>query len=423
MQTHLSSTVICALLLWISAPASPAAAQGEPDEPEGETEEDAGESDVPDGAIPVLQPPPYSPLFVAGEASVPFQEVPAELPALSEQSCNACHGTVVEHWRESGHARAWSSPLYREALAAAGEPAYCLRCHLPLLNQRAETVNGYDEGSLSKPRLEANPRFDPTLQAEGVTCAACHVRDAAVFGPRTLRPGDAPHPAFHQPDLSDPVMCAACHQLAWPGTEDKPLYDTHREWQASPWADAGVRCQDCHMPLQVGASDSRIAAHAGHRVVGSSDDAMLSRALTVLVGTVPARLQRGSELLVPIQVMNTGAGHHVPTGNPHGWIELRVRAEGVEGMDPAPRSWPLRRVVELDGEHAEGEDTRIPSGGVASFEYAITPGKKTEAPAMLTLVVELVHHRLPPELVEQFGKSEDELSRVFHQQLVSVPLR
>lgn len=414
MRTH-TTIPFCALLLCLLVPVHAGLAlPGEEevsDDPEGE-----------EGGPAV--PPPTAVLFASGEASVPFQELPDSLPSISAQSCNACHGPVVEQWQGSGHGQAWHSPLYQEALTAAGEPTYCLRCHLPLQNQRSELVRGYNENSLAKPRLEPNPRFDPTLRAEGVTCAACHVRDGVVYGPRTLRPGESPHSVYHHPDLVEPVTCAACHQLAWPGTEEKPLYNTYREWEESPWAVAGVRCQDCHMPLTVGpVSGSRFAAHRSHEVRGSADDAVLARAFTVQVGPVPPEIQRGTELPVRVQVMNTGAGHHAPTGNPHSWIEVRIAADGVEGLDAEPGSWPLRRVVDLEGEHEAGEDTRIPAGGTATFDYLVAPSKRAKAPADLRITVELWYHQLPPELVEQYGKTPDEVSRLFHAQEIVIPLR
>jgi len=401
------------LLLSLMLPPLQGVAGTDDETTEGEETEEVA------GAVP---PPP--PLFEPAAPSVPFVEVPGSLPSLSAQTCDACHGPFVEDWRASGHGQAWSDPLYREALEAAQEPVYCLRCHLPLSNQRSNLVKAYDEATLSRPRLEPNLRFDPTLRSEGVTCAACHVRQGEVYGPRTLLPGQAPHPVTHHPDLADPAMCAACHQLAWPGTEDKPLYDTYREWQASAWAEAGVRCQDCHMPLEVGRiTGSRLAAHPSHEVVGASDDAMLQRSLTVLVGPVPPEIQRGTELAVEVQVLNSGAGHHVPTGNPHSWIEVRIRCEGIDGIDGNELSWPLRRDVSLEDDHEEGEDTRIPSGSEVTFAYTFTPDKKLAAPSTLQLVVELVYHRLPAGLAEQYGKPLDEVSRVFHQQIVEIPLK
>jgi hypothetical protein len=387
-------------------------------------EDPAEESDAP--ADPADAPPPGAPppLFEPAAPSVPFQTVPDSLPSLSAQSCNACHGDIVQAWGESGHGHAWDSELYQRALAAADEPAYCLRCHIPLLNQRVQTVQGYDEGLLSRPKLDPNPLFDPTLRSEGVTCAACHVRDGNVYGSRTLVQGEAPHPVTHNAELEDSGMCAQCHQLAWPGTEEAPLYDTWREWQASAWGTHGVGCQDCHMPLETGpVSGSRFAAHRDHRVVGPSDPAMLARAVTVLVGPVPARLQRGDELRVLVRVLNTGAGHHMPTGNPHSWVELRVRCEGVEGLEGADQSWSFRREVALDPEHEAGEDTRLPAGEEVAFEYSYTPDKKVEAPADLRLVVELAYHRLPAELVEQYELAEEDVTTVFHSQVIAIPLR
>ncbi len=399
----LVSTLI--LLLVILPPATAADDEGEAD-PEAQAEQ------------VVL---PAEPLFEPGAPSVPFQEVPEFLPSLSAQSCDACHGDVVEQWRRSGHGRAWHSPLYQKALDAAEEPAYCLRCHVPLLNQRAATITGYDEGQLSRPRLEDNERFDPTLQGEGVTCAACHVRDGRVLGPRTLIEGQGPHPVDHHPGLADSSLCANCHQLVWPGTEEDPLYDTYREWQGSAWSAGGVRCQDCHMPLQMGrVSATRFVAHPSHACSGSSDDAQLARALTVLVGTVPPTLQRGDELAVQVRLLNTGAGHHVPTGNPHSWIEATIHVEGIEGLDPHTLSHALRREVSLDGDHEQGEDTRLAAGAEKVLDYAVTPDKKLPAPGDLKLVVQLIYHRLPLELAEQY---EIEDAHVFHRQEISIPLR
>jgi len=390
-------------------------------QPEDEGEEPAAEGEGEEEPAPPGTP---DPLFEPAAPSVPYQTVPESLPSLSAQSCNACHHEIVEAWSGSGHGQAWNSDLYQRALAAADEPAYCLRCHIPLLNQRTETVTGYDEGLLSRPKTDPNPLYDPTLRAEGVTCAACHVRDGQIYGSRTLLPGQAPHPVTHNAELEDPGMCAQCHQLAWPGTEEAPLYDTWREWTASAWGEAGVTCQECHMPLTSGPiSGSRFAAHRDHRVVGSSDPAMLARAATVLVGPTPPRLQRGDELRVMVRVLNTGAGHHLPTGNPHSWVELRVRLEGVEGMEGTEQSWVFQRAVALVGEHEQGEDTRLPSGEEVAFEYSYTPDKKVDAPADMKLVVELAYHRLPTELVEQYELAEEQVTTVFHRQEIDVPLR
>ena len=80
-------------------------------------------------------------------------------------------------------------------------------------------------------------------------------------------------------------------------------------------------------------------------------------------------------------------------------------------------------VVSLEPDHAEGEDSRLPAGGEMSVDYAVTPDKKLPAPSTLVLVVELIYHRLPAELAEQYGKQPEEISRVFHRQAVRIPLR
>ena len=175
------------------------------------------------------------------------------------------------------------------------------------------------------------------------------------------------------------------------------------------------------MPLEMGrVSATRFVAHPSHDCVGASDDAQLARAVTVLVGSVPPKLQRGDELTVQVRVINTGAGHHFPTGNPHSWVEATIHVEGVEGLEPQIQSWALRREVSLDPDHTQGEDTRLASGAEMLLDYAITPDKKLPAPGELKLIVQLVYHRLPQELAEQY---ELEDAHVFHRQVIEIPLR
>ena len=51
-----------------------------------------------------------------------YPQLPAWLPSLSAQTCNACHGAIHDQWAASGHSRAASNPVYRAAVSALDSP-------------------------------------------------------------------------------------------------------------------------------------------------------------------------------------------------------------------------------------------------------------------------------------------------------------
>ncbi len=314
-------------------------------------------------ALPAPAKPqePAPPLF---DDPLPIHvgKLPEGLPSLSAQGCNGCHYAAHETWRASRHAQAWTSPAFQKAVAAAGDATACLGCHLPLDVQHDQLAIGAIDGLLSRPVMEPNPRFNLGLRAEGVTCAACHVRDGTVLG--THPSADAPHPVTVSAELSSGEMCATCHQLTWPGA-DRPWYDTWGEWKASTWADAGVGCQDCHMAPVAGVitpgSDGMLPSH------GFPADAR--RAVSVLIrqigeGNHSADLQRGQPLAVEVVVQNTGAGHAFPTGNPAKGYIIEVQVLDAAGKPLAPAlAVRFERLTEAAPPWKTTADTRLPAGG------------------------------------------------------------
>ncbi len=121
-------------------------------------------------------------------------------------------------------------------------------------------------------------------------------------------------------------LCAACHEdNADPrdangdfrGTYDgPPSQTTYSEWAASPYAAAGVECQDCHMPpveaarlcdvVDIPRDARQVRSHAFE---GTTPE-FLRRAVTLRSAAVVDR----DTLRVTVDVTNSGAGHHVPTG-------------------------------------------------------------------------------------------------------------
>lgn len=323
-------------------------------------------------AEPLAAAPPAPRLFPNG-LPADLGPLPPGLASPSAQTCGGCHYAAHETWAGSRHAVAWSSPSYQLALRAAGDSPACLGCHLPLLPQHDTLANGYVDGDLTRPRLEPNNAFSATLRAEGVSCAACHVREGQVLGTRPSE--SSPHPVVVSEELQSAELCATCHQLTWPGG-DRPFYDTWGEWKGSAWASAGVDCLDCHMAPTAGTptpgSDGSLPSHA----MGSR----LQRALTVLVDLPSTRLQRGQPVELKLTVQNTGAGHAFPTGNPFkaGAVELRFLDSAGKEVAPA---WTVSfaRQVDLAPPFKTLEDTRLSAGGQWAGSHSFTPSLKSPA--------------------------------------------
>jgi len=335
------------------------------------------DADLPPPALQAEAPVkgPEAPLLFKDGLPVAIEKTPEGLANVSAQSCNACHFQAHEDWSDSAHATAWSNDVFQEALARAGNSTACSQCHLPLANQHARLAAGYIEGDLARPNLQPNPIWDATLMSEGVTCAACHVRDGMIIGTRAIP--DAPHPVAVSEELGTSAACATCHQMTWEGA-DQPFYDTYREWEGSAYAKAGVRCQDCHMPARAGmATASRFAASPGHDFTAET-----GRAVSVLVKLQAPEIQRGQATPVEITIQNTGAGHHFPTGSP--FKPYTVIAELVDASGKLltkPFTHILARTVENQSPWKTLSDNRIPAGGEVKLSHSFTVDHRKKAGA------------------------------------------
>ncbi len=328
---------------------------------------------------------PEAPALFPDGLPVALEQTPEGLANLSAQGCNACHWQAHDEWADTPHATAWSDPEFREALARVGNTTACRSCHLPLANQHDRLAAGFIGGDFTRPQMVENKIWDATLMAEGVTCAACHVREGVVISTRAAP--DAPHPVAVSNELHTSTMCAQCHQLTWPGA-DRPFYDTYGEWEASAYAQAGISCQECHMPATPGASAaSRFAARPSHAF-----PAKLSRGLSVLFDLETPSAQRGSAFPVRVRLQNTGAGHHIPTGSPFKSYRVSMVIEDEDGKPlVSPAELLLGRTISTAPPWTTLEDNRIPAGGEMAFEHTFEISQKKAAqPATLVVRLERV---------------------------------
>lgn len=211
------------------------------------------------------------------------------------EDCGACHTREQHAFAASRHARASTNPTFRVAYEA-GPRAWCLTCHAPLSAQQGRKA-----------------------LAEGVSCAACHLRGDAVLSARApTAEALAVHPVVEEPRLRTSDFCARCHQFDAPVratlehenrfvSSGTPLQDTLSEWRASSYAPS-TPCQGCHM------KEGSHAFPGGH-------DAELVR------GTLEAEVRTDGKARAFATVRARGAGHAVPTGDPYRRLRLMVCAD------------------------------------------------------------------------------------------------
>jgi hypothetical protein len=283
---------------------------------------------------------------------------PAEA-SLDPATCGACHPQQWTEWRTSLHAAAFSpgfaGQLIEGSLAAPHAVRQCQTCHTPLEEQQP-----WD------PALAANAAFQPELRAQGIVCAACHVRAHQRFGPprRAELPPPVepvPHGGFEErTEYLESRFCAECHQFFDDaGIAGKPIENTYAEWQASPQAAAGRQCQDCHMPDRA------------HLWRGIHDRDMVAAALDVELVVEDLPEATGAPLRAALVIVNRDVGHAFPTYvTPR--VHLAVYQAGASGAPiPGTRAeGTIGREVDL----ASGEeifDTRVLPGESVKVDYAL----------------------------------------------------
>ncbi|MEC7242406.1 MAG: hypothetical protein VXW32_14320 [Myxococcota bacterium] len=308
------------------------------------------------------QPPP--PALFEQSTPLPTPELPDGLSHLGADGCAACHWPVVEAWKTSAHFGEPSTAM-QKALHAAGNAPECSRCHFPFQVQHRELIAPTSTaGALLESNRVPNENWSPSLQAEGVGCIACHVREGTVLGSRDY---SSPHPVRASEELMSSQGCEACHQLSWEGAE-VALYDTYGEWSRTTYAEAGLTCLDCHMaPVAGAATPGGRTTHADHAV-----DARRGEGLSIHLMAPAKGAIRGQSLEGSLRVQNTGAGHAIPTGSPFKALLLQVELLDARG-NPAgdPSQTVFGREVQQESPYAILSDTRLQAGDDKTLPFAI----------------------------------------------------
>ena len=294
---------------------------------------------------------------------IPLQGEPPDyyndtVSKLTSESCGSCHVKQWEEWKTTRHAMAMGPGVWGQLIGPPPEFVnVCSSCHTPLSEQ-------YEYLQTPDGEHVENRAYDAQLQAQGITCAACHVRAHQRFGPpfsETTAAAQVFGEGHHggvvvSRAYQDSAFCKSCHQFEEEGfsLNGKLMQDTYNEWLESPHAKQGQTCQSCHMPER------------SHRWRGIYDLHTVREALKLNV----EMKDRSENIEAEIRLTNEGAGHHLPTyATPAIFVTVRVldstgkRIPGTEQVRAIQRHAPLK----LNRE--ELYDTRIPAGGTWVYTY------------------------------------------------------
>ncbi len=232
----------------------------------------------------------------------PLKEHQMLAQGIRAQDCKNCHLDKFEEWSTSLHSQSMGAGIYGQYLQFSGfGKAECNVCHAPMTEQWEQTRNAEKE-------WKDNALFNKPLFEEGITCAACHLRQHQRHGP-PLRPGkESLSQALHGEPARTPFFeaaefCRGCHQhhantLKIGGNT---IENTYLEWLESPAFEKGQTCQSCHMP------DRR------HLWKGIHDKEMTASGVTITHSVSPDTPKKGTAFKATLTIKNTGTGHMFPT--------------------------------------------------------------------------------------------------------------
>ncbi len=288
--------------------------------------------------------------------AIPYQEVPVGLNSLKAEECGRCHEEIYEEWKTSIHAQAYKDPFFQAYWKKDHNVWVCLNCHTPLENQQPTLVKDIPRDRVEKAFQIPNFRFDPEYQQEGVTCAACHVRDGKILGP--YDDSVAPHPTQFDPSFRTTQVCYRCHSVV---SGPMQFYNagpcgTFSEYEGKFFMkEKGLICQSCHMPevQRPVAKNGPIRYGRRHLWRGGHDPEMIKRAVAVQVQANPVSPQPGDEVSFTLTLINAGAGHKIPTGDPDRFFSVEFlvldsHGEVVHRQEDTMGRWILWQPVILE---------------------------------------------------------------------------
>ncbi len=323
---------------------------------------------------------------------VDTSEVPPVLGDLSAETCGSCHTEFYREWRTTIHSKAFTDPYFQADWKFEDKRDSCRLCHTPLDRQQPQTVLGYRDASKWDPVLEENPDFDPKLQHEGVTCAACHYREGKIVG--VLDNVNAPHPVKKLENANE--VCVRCHVVdgkRWDTFYRFPPCGTVAEIQSSKGTVkrsgetvvqdiASLGCVDCHMPaIKRPLVEGGVVRNARqHLWRGGHDPEMVKKAFTADLFEVA--LTKKNKRKFTFEITNTGTRHYLPTGTPDRYLSVNMKLLDSQGKVLKEQYHKLIRKMMWRPFIIDLADTRLPYGKPRQYSMEYSTGEFNNAAAI-----------------------------------------
>lgn len=313
--------------------------------------------------------------------AIPFQKVPTGLKSLKAEDCGSCHRAIYEEWKSSIHAYAYQDPFFQAYWKKDDHIWVCLNCHAPLENQQPTLIQEVPRNRVERAVQIPNYRFDPEYQAEGVTCAVCHVRDGAILGP--FDDSVAPHPTKFDPSFRTTQICYRCHNVV---SGPFQFYNvgpcgTYAEYEGKFFMqEQGMICQSCHMPqvLRPVAEGGPIRLGRRHLWRGGHDPEMIKRAIAVRVTADPREPKPGERVTFQLTLINAGAGHKIPTGDPDRHFTIEFLVKDAQGEIVYHQAETMGRWILWQPVIVEVYDNRLLPLASRKYEFTYTIPKDAE---------------------------------------------
>lgn len=312
-------------------------------------------------------------------------QVPENLGNLKAEECAVCHREFYTEWRTTMHSQAWTDPYFQADWKFDNSQHICRSCHTPLDRQLPHKVLGYRDRDKYDPIMEDNPDFDPELQHEGVTCAACHYRDGKIVG--VLGNTNTPHPVKKLDSANE--VCVRCHVVEgdrWDTFFRFPPCGTVAEIQSS--GDSGnntgelsvqdiasLGCVECHMPaVERPLVEGGVVRNARqHLWRGGHDPEMVKKAFTAdLFEETPIENEKR---VFTFEITNTGTRHYLPTGTPDRHLTISLRLLNAQGNIIKEQNHKLKRTVMWRPFIVDLWDTRLPYGELRQYSMEYSTGQ------------------------------------------------
>jgi len=291
--------------------------------------------------------------------------------------CASCHDDIYQQWTQAMMSQAYTHhwdeieyfqlavPHAEKDAVVAGVKAGCNGCHAPL---------SFLAGDVPPPRPEEGSRAN-----ESVSCDICHTVTGFegdtphnfnwVSSPGRGKQGPkeglvSPHHDTARNDfLTTADFCGTCHNEMSPyGVWVK---STHLEWQAGPYHEQGVPCQDCHMPRGMSQAAQMVdpAMVAQHLFHGAHDPGKLNGAIEMRMNPLEREVSWDGTATIHVQLFNGKCGHKVPSGS----VEDRIMWLHVTATDSEGHTWHLP----VDPKGFDGERWTIAADELAYQDMGI----------------------------------------------------